>query len=57
MEVALFTIEGAWAHPSTIKGLDSKFDKMWEPLDNGSNFVGPYIPVEDIQELFEFLCA
>ena len=55
MEVALFTKSGGWVHPSHIAGMDSKFEDMWEPSDLRT-FVGPYINVEDIQELYEFLC-
>lgn len=40
-----------WVHPSSIEGLDKRFDELFCREDN----IGGYMQVKDIQELYEFL--
>lgn len=40
-----------WIHPSSIEGLDEKFDELFNEYDN----IAPYMSVKNIQELYESL--
>ncbi|MAF79880.1 hypothetical protein CL629_02245 [bacterium] len=53
-EVVIKKFYGAnsvWVHPSSIEGLDKRFDELFCSEDN----IGGYMRVKDIQELYEFL--